>query len=72
MTKMTCKNGNAGVRIRYTQVNSYNYDGQRISQINNWETTYYYYQGGVLLYTYRGEQAGIAHMKERTKEAKNV
>ena len=54
LTKVTCRNGNAGGTIRYMQVNTYNYDGQRISQINNRATTYYYYQGGVLLYTTDG------------------
>lgn len=37
--------------VQYTQVNTYNYDGQRISKTDNDVTTYYYYQGAVLLYT---------------------
>ena len=35
----------------YTQVNTYNDAGQRISKTDNGVTTYYYYQGDVLLYT---------------------
>ncbi len=55
LTKVTCRNGNAGGTIKYTQVNTYNYDGQRISKTDNGVTTNYYYQGGVLLYTTDGE-----------------
>ena len=36
---------------QYTQINTYNNAGQRISKTDNGVTTYYYYQGDVLLYT---------------------
>lgn len=39
---------------QYTQVNTYNYDGQRISKTDNGVKTNYYYQGDVLLYTTDG------------------
>ena len=51
LTKVTCREGNASGPIKYTQENTYNYDGQRISKSDNGVTTNYYYQGGVLLYT---------------------
>jgi RHS repeat-associated protein len=51
LTKVTCREGNASGTIKYTQENTYNYDGQRISKNDNGTTTNYYYQGGVLLYT---------------------
>ena len=37
-----------------SKVNTYNYDGQRISKTDNGVTTNYYYQGGVPLYTTDG------------------
>ena len=51
LTKVTCREGNAGGPVKYTQENAYNYDGQRISKTDNGVITNYYYQGGVLLYT---------------------
>lgn len=51
LMKVTCREGNASGTIKYTQENTYNYDGQRISKTDNGVTTHYYYQGGVLLYT---------------------
>ena len=54
LTKVTGREGNASGTIKYTQVNTYNYDGQRISKTDNGVTTHYYYQGGVLLYTTDG------------------
>lgn len=54
LTKVTCRNGSTDGTIKYTQVNTYNYDGQRISKTDNGVTTHYYYQGGVLLYTTDG------------------
>ncbi len=55
LTKVTCRDGNTEDPVKYTQLNSYNYDGQRISKTDNGVTTNYYYQGGVLLYTTDGE-----------------
>ena len=55
LTKVTCRDGNTEGPVKYTQLNSYNYDGQRISKSDNGVTTNYYYQGGVLLYTTDGE-----------------
>ena len=54
LMKVTCREGNASGTIKYTQENTYNYDGQRISKTDNGVTTHYYYQGGVLLYTTDG------------------
>mgnify|MGYP005932995299 FL=1 len=51
LMKVTCREGNASGTIKYTQENTYNYDGQRISKTDNGVTTHYYYQEGVLLYT---------------------
>jgi hypothetical protein len=51
LTKVTYREGNANGTIKYTQENTYNYDGQRISKNDNGTTTNYYYQGGILLYT---------------------
>lgn len=51
LTKVTFREGNTEGLVKYTQENTYNYDGQRISKTDNGVTTNYYYQGGVLLYT---------------------
>lgn len=54
LTKVTCREGNTEGTVKYTQVNTYNYDGQRISKTDNGVITNYYYQGDVLLYTTDG------------------
>ena len=51
MTKVICKNGNTSGKIKYTQENTYNYDGKRISKNDNGAVTNYFYQGEVVLYT---------------------
>ena len=38
-------------KIKYTQENTYNYDGKRISKNDNGAVTNYFYQGEVVLYT---------------------
>ena len=39
LMKVTCREGNASGTIKYTQENTYNYDGQRISKTDNGVTT---------------------------------
>ena len=51
LTKVTCRNGNTSGKIKYTQENTYNYDGKRISKNDNGAVTNYFYQGEVVLYT---------------------
>ena len=51
MTKVTCRNGSTSGKIKYTQENTYDYDGKRISKNDNGAVTNYFYQGEVVLYT---------------------
>ena len=51
LTKVTARTGGTSGPIQYTQENTYNYDGKRISRTENGQTTFFYYQNGVLLYT---------------------
>lgn len=54
LTKVTGRAGATDGTIKYTQANTYNSCGQRISKTDNGVTTNYYYQGEVLLYTTDG------------------
>lgn len=55
LTKVTCREGNASGLIKYTQENTYNYDGQRISKTDNGVASYRYDDYGTWnLYTYCG------------------
>ncbi|MFQ9515600.1 MAG: RHS repeat-associated core domain-containing protein [Eubacterium sp.] len=51
LIKTIRKKGGTEGTVQYTQENKYNDRGQRISKTDNGITTYYYYEGNVLLYT---------------------
>ena len=45
LTKVTCRNGSTSGKIKYTQENTYNYEGKRIAKNDNGTVTSYFYQG---------------------------